>query len=76
MTRDELRLAKAPYSGKDAVSTTTLRPCYATLLRCRRPVTLLINETAQLPLLILLAPAKTQLERSPSTVTKLLRHTG
>jgi hypothetical protein len=45
-------LAAAP----DDVSTTMLGPWYATVLRWRRPVALLVNQATLLPLLTPLAP--------------------
>jgi hypothetical protein len=61
-------LAAAP----DDVSTTMLGPWYATVLRWRRPVALLVNEATLLPLLTPLAPARTLLERMPGAVAALL----
>ena len=61
-------LAPAP----EDVSTTLLGPWYATVLRWRRPVALLVNTTTLLPLLTPLAPAKTMLERIPGAVAELL----
>jgi hypothetical protein len=54
------------------VSTTALGAWYATVLRWRRPVALLVNEPTLLPLLMPLAPARTLLARIPGAVADLL----
>jgi hypothetical protein len=54
------------------VSTTALGAWYASLLRWRRPVALLVNEATLVPLLMPLAPARTLLERLPGAVAELL----
>jgi hypothetical protein len=55
------------------VSTTTaIGAWYATVLRWRRPVALLVNELTLLPLLMPLAPARTLLDRIPGAVAELL----
>jgi hypothetical protein len=59
-------------AAPDDVSTTLLGSWYATLLRWRRPVALLVNEKTLLPLLMPLTPARTLLERIPDAVAELL----
>ena len=59
-------------AAPDDVSTTALGAWYATLLRWRRPVALLVNEPTLLPLLMPLAPARTLLARIPGAVAELL----
>jgi hypothetical protein len=59
-------------AAPDEASTTALGAWYATLLRWRRPVALLVNEPTLLPLLMPLAPARTLLDRIPGAVTDLL----
>ena len=59
-------------AAPDDVSTTALGAWYATLLRWRRPVALLVNEPTLLPLLMPLAPTRTLLARIPGAVTELL----
>jgi hypothetical protein len=56
----------------DEVSTTVLGAWYATVLRWRRPVALLVNEPTLLPLLMPLAPARTLLARIPGAVADVL----
>jgi hypothetical protein len=60
-----------PAAADDDISTTSLGPWYATLLRRRPPLALLVNQTL-LPLLMPLAPAATLLTRIPAAVTDLL----
>jgi len=59
-------------AAPDDVSTTLLGSWYATLLRWRRPVALLVNEKTLLPLLMPLTPTRTLLERIPDAVAELL----
>jgi hypothetical protein len=59
-------------AAPDDVSATALGAWYATLLRWRRPVALLVNEPTLLPLLMPLAPARTLLARIPGAVAELL----
>jgi hypothetical protein len=59
-------------AAPDDVSTTLLGSWYATVLRWRRPVALLVNEATLLPLLTPLAPVRTLLERIPGAVAELL----
>jgi hypothetical protein len=59
-------------AAPDEVSTTALGAWYATVLRWRRPVALLVNEPTLLPLLMPLAPARTLLARIPGAVAELL----
>ena len=59
-------------AAPDEVSTTALGAWYATVLRWRRPVALLVNEPTLLPLLMPLAPARTLLARLPGAVADLL----
>jgi hypothetical protein len=59
-------------AAPDDVSATALGAWYATLLRWRRPVALLVNEPTLLPLLMPLAPTRTLLARIPGAVTELL----
>jgi hypothetical protein len=59
-------------AAPDDVSTTALGAWYATVLRWRRPVALLVNDPTLLPLLMPLAPARTLLERIPGAVAELL----
>ena len=61
-----------PAAANDDISTTTLGPWYATLLRRRPPLALLVNQTTLLPLLTPLAPAATLLTRIPAAVADLL----
>jgi len=61
-----------PAAADDDISTTTLGPWYATLLRRRPPLALLVNQTTLLPLLTPLAPAATLLTRIPAAVADLL----
>lgn len=62
----------APAAADDDISTTTLGPWYATLLRRRPPLALLVNQATLLPLLTPLAPAATLLTRIPTAVADLL----
>jgi hypothetical protein len=59
-------------AAPDEVSATALGAWYATVLRWRRPVALLVNEPTLLPLLMPLAPARTLLARIPGAVAELL----
>ena len=61
-----------PAAADDAISTTILGPWYATLLRRRPLLALLVNQTTLLPLLTPLAPAATLLTRIPAAVADLL----
>jgi hypothetical protein len=61
-----------PAAADDDISTTTLGPWYATLVRRRPPLALLVNQTTLLPLLMPLAPAATLLTRVPAAVADLL----
>jgi hypothetical protein len=61
-----------PAAADDDISTTTLGPWYATLVRRRPLLALLVNQTTLLPLLMPLAPAATLLTRVPAAVTDLL----
>jgi hypothetical protein len=54
------------------MSTTALGPWYATTLRWRRRVALLVNQATLTPLLTPLAPARIPLERLPDAVAELL----
>lgn len=61
-----------PAAAGNETSTTTLGPWYATILRRRRPLALLVNQATLLPLLTPLAPAATLLTRIPAEVADLL----
>jgi hypothetical protein len=61
-----------PAAADDDISTTILGPWYATLLRRRPLLALLVNQTTLLPLLTPLAPAATLLTRIPAAVADLL----
>lgn len=65
----------APAGSSDETST-VLGCWYATLLRWRSPVVLLVHETSLLPVLLPLAPARTLLARIPAAVAEVLAALG
>lgn len=54
------------------VATTLLGAWYATLLRWRSPVALLVNEATLLPVLVRCAPARTLVKRIPGAIGDVL----
>ncbi len=64
-----------PATDADTVST-VLGCWYATLLKWRSPVVLLVNEASLLPVLLPLAPARTLLGRIPAAVGAVLTGLG
>lgn len=59
-------------AGVGGGSSTMLGPWYATLLRWRPTVALLVNQSTLLPVLVPLAPARTLLHRLPAAVAEVL----
>jgi len=70
-----LRLGQ-PTLGEGEQSTTLLGQWYATALRWRPQVALLVNEPTLLPVLMPLAPAATLLARIPEQITRVMAAHG
>lgn len=69
------KIQDVPATETDATST-VLGCWYATLLKWRSPVVLLVNEASLLPVLLPLAPARTLLGRIPPAVAEVLAGLG
>ena len=61
-----------PAAADEDTSTTALGSWYATIVRQRRQLALLVNQSTLLPLLTPLAPAATLITRIPTAVADLL----
>lgn len=75
-TRRFLDRVGEPTAADGDASTTVLGDWYATVLRRRSPVALLVNEATLLPVLTPLAPARTLLRRLPAAVATVLTAHG
>ena len=75
-TRKFLARAGAPTATPDDRSTTTLGDWYATVLFWRPQVALFVNETTRLPLIVLLAPSATVVDRLLAEVEAAFRDHG
>jgi hypothetical protein len=75
-TKRLLQRLGRPTLGDGEQSTTLLGQWYATALRWRPQVALLVNEATLLPVLIPLAPAATLLARTPEQIARVLAGHG